>query len=190
MQYGLWSRAQVAGDQQQPDLGGSEQAVRQVEAGQRVGGQVAFRGEQQKGHEHRDRDRPVHQAGGAEPGHHGDGADEVGHVVDVESVARTCLLPNPRECAVEAVAEPVQDDAEDGRKQHTAVTAGERVGGPGRQAARRTPRVVSWSEVIERGKRRASHSSARRSEAAVTALWMRGAEAKTVAGFNRVLLGD
>ena len=168
-------QGEVAGDEEQADLRRAEEAVREVEAGEGVGSQVAFCGEQLEGDQHGDSNRPVDKAGAAEARHHGQGAQQVDHVVDVEAVAGALLVAQAGEGAVKAVAEPVENKAEDSGEEREAMAY---VTPAASWAAR--PSAVSWSEVTQAGMRWASQWRARRSAVAVRAWWIRGAGAKAV----------
>jgi len=120
---GAAQQSEVAEDEQDADLGGTEDALRELEAGQGVGGEVAFARQKQKGDEHGDGDGPVREARAAEAAHQRDGAEDVDHVIDVEAVARTLVAPDAGESAVHAVAEPIEDEAQDDQQQSIAVVA-------------------------------------------------------------------
>src|SRR6185312_4684834 len=83
------------------------------------------------GDQHRDSGLPLQQAGAGEAAHESDGAEDIDDVVDVEAVAWTLLVADAGERAVEAVAKPVEDEAEDDEEQCEFVKAGERVGDAG-----------------------------------------------------------
>ncbi len=70
---------------------------------------------------------PVEEVGEGEAAHEGDGAEEVDHVIDVEAEAGALLVADAGEGAVEAVAEPVEDEAEDDGEERAAMVAGARV---------------------------------------------------------------
>ena len=61
----------------------------------------------------------------ARPVHEGDGAEEIDDVVDVEAEARALLVADAGERAVERVAEPVEEEAEDDGEQCERLYAGE-----------------------------------------------------------------
>ena len=69
----------------------------------------------------------MEKAGAGKAGHEGDGAEDVDDVVDVEAVARALDAADAGEGAVQAVAEPVEGEAEDDGEQSVAVEAREGV---------------------------------------------------------------
>ena len=77
-----------------------------------MGGEEAFGGEKKECREHGQCDGPVREAGEREAGEERGGSEEIGDVVDVEAEARALLVADAGECAVERVAEPVEEDAE------------------------------------------------------------------------------
>ena len=102
-----------------------------------MGGEEAFGGEKKKADEHGERDGPVCEAGEREAGEERGGAEEIGDVVDVEAEARALLVADAGECAVERVAEPVEDDADVDGEECERVCARECVEDAGGDLVRR-----------------------------------------------------
>ena len=111
MRVGVAEEEEVAEDEEDAELGGAEEKLRELEAREGVGGEEAFGGEKKEADEHGECDGPVREAGEGEAGEERGGAEEIGDVVDVEAEARALLMADAGECAVERVAEPVEDDA-------------------------------------------------------------------------------
>jgi hypothetical protein len=102
---------QVAQNQQNANLRRTEYALRQLEAGQGIGSQVALTRQEQKRDQHRDRSLPVHEAGKAEAAHQRDAYEDVHHVIDIEAIARTLLVAYAGLRPVHAVSKPVENQA-------------------------------------------------------------------------------
>ena len=67
----------------------------------------------------------MHVAGKRQPAHHRSCADGIDDVVHVKAIARTLLPANARQGSIEAVAEPIHRETNDGRKQQAAVPSSE-----------------------------------------------------------------
>ena len=121
---GAVEESEIADDEQDADLGGAEEALGELEAGEGVGGEIALAGEKQERDEHGDGRLPVEEAGAGEAAHEGDGAEAIDHVIDVEAVAGALPASDAGEGSVEAVTQPVEREAEDDGEQGEAVGAG------------------------------------------------------------------
>ena len=124
---GAAEEGEVGGDEQEAELGGAEGALGELEAAEGMGGEEAFGGEQKEGDQHGDGDGRVREAGEGEAAEESERAEEIDDVVDVEAVAGSLLPADAGEGAVEAVAQPVEGDAEVYEKECLAVCAGEGV---------------------------------------------------------------
>src|ERR1035437_1532159 len=125
MGVGIAQQREVADDEQNANFRGTEDALRKLEAGERIGGKKALAGEDEKGNEHGDGRLPMEKTGEAEAAHESDGTEDIRHVIDVEAVARALVAAHTGQGSVEAVAEPVEREAEDDQKQSEAVEARE-----------------------------------------------------------------
>ncbi|MFN8092876.1 MAG: hypothetical protein U0599_11745 [Vicinamibacteria bacterium] len=101
---------QVQGREDDPQLGAAEAAPRDLEAADRVRGQVGLDREQEVGDEERRADDRRHQARDGEAAHEEERPERVDEVVDVEAEARPLVAAVAGERAVERVAEPVEDE--------------------------------------------------------------------------------
>src|ERR1035437_4882214 len=73
----------------------------------------------------------MHVSGEGEAAHQGKPAEDVDHVVDVETIARAQALADARGGAIEGVAEPVEGEAGDCAESSVAVPGGQGIAGPG-----------------------------------------------------------
>src|SRR6202521_5508925 len=69
----------------------------------------------------------MHVSGKSQPEHHSSCSDGIDHVVHVKAVTRSLLLAYARQGSIEAVAEPVHRETDNGNKQHAAITGSESV---------------------------------------------------------------
>ena len=107
----------------------------------------------------------MHVSGQGQAAHQRESAEAIDHVVDIKSVARTQLLPHPRQRSIERVSQPVQCQADNHSEQRKPVPRSQHITAPAPICAV-NPSTVRWSGPIHRGVRAASHSSARFSCAA------------------------
>ena len=119
----LREQREGAGGEEDAQLGRSEAPRREPEHAARVGGEVDLGRDQEIGHEQSQRDEGAHVAGHAEAPEEGARPDQIDDVVHVVAVARPLLIPHPGQGAVEAVAEPVDGEADDDEQQPGRVQA-------------------------------------------------------------------
>src|SRR5579862_4200263 len=120
-------QGEIAGDKDNANLRRPENSLRELELGKRVGGEIALRGKHQEPDEHGESRLPVQQPGEAQAAHQGRRAEDVDNVVDIKAIARALLMADPRQRSVEAVTEPVEDDACNDSEERVAIEAGQRV---------------------------------------------------------------
>ena len=108
---------EISQSKQDTNFRGAKLSEGQSKDAKGVGREIAFDGEEQKGDEHSGGDAPIDIAGNGEAAHKEDGADRIDHVIDVEAVARALAIAEARDGAVEAVAEPIQREKNDGEGQ-------------------------------------------------------------------------
>ena len=109
---GVLISANCAGREQDAQFGRPDADERHLEDAASVGGEVGFRRHQEEGRHHERGDERRHVSGRRQPGKEQRRAGEIDHVVDVVAVAGPLLIADARDRAVEAVAKPVQQQAQ------------------------------------------------------------------------------
>jgi hypothetical protein len=100
------------GGEQNPQLGRAHAGDRHLEHAASVGGEIGFRGNQEEGGHHERSDHRRHISGCRQAREQQRRARQINNVIDVIAVARALLIAHARHGAVEAVAEPVEEQAQ------------------------------------------------------------------------------
>ena len=122
---------EVADRQQDAQLGRADLEVAHLERAELCVARNISTQSIEVGDEQAERDHRAHVAGEREAAEQERRAERVDDVVDVEAVARPLVLADARERAVEAVAEPVERQADDHETSADGVDAREPVGDTG-----------------------------------------------------------
>src|SRR5579859_1332550 len=144
---GMWPEpdCDVSQPQQNTNFGGAKFEERKPEDAKCVRRQIDLDGKHQECDQHSGRNSPVDGAGKGEPSDQEKRSEDIGHVVNVETVARPLPVSESRQSSVQAVSQPVQRQKECRQNQPQRVQRASAYAAPTRNMETK-PSSVRWSE--------------------------------------------
>src|SRR5437016_3424807 len=88
-----------------------------MESAHRVSGKINFDAKQQINNQQSDCYPLAHITRERQPAEYENATAGVQNVIDIESIARTLLISNSRQCAIQTIAEPIQSEKYDRQNQ-------------------------------------------------------------------------